>query len=179
VRFGRGHFGREVDHGQGVAEGAGRPGQQQGRTRAERLTVIRESFDGGKYVVQTNLDDGAAVAGDGPVVGAALFFRALRHGKDWRDLMGDKLVLEMLLEVQRLRTFAADARELLEQIEWLVDEGRQCVWCGAARDVFDKEGDIGTPRERLARDNHAGARSDDARRACPWLALYRAAEPRK
>jgi hypothetical protein len=46
------------------------------------------TLEGGKYTVE--------LAPDGRL-------RALRHGKEWRDLTGDKLVLALVHEVERLR----------------------------------------------------------------------------
>lgn len=48
---------------------------------------------GGKYtVIFEGLDDGAGS-----------HFHALRYGEPWRDLNGDKLMLEMLFEIERLK----------------------------------------------------------------------------
>lgn len=46
------------------------------------------NLDNGKYRVIEDLNNGV--------------FKALRHGEEWRDLTGDKLILSLVNEVERL-----------------------------------------------------------------------------
>lgn len=59
---------------------------------------ISESFDNGKYEVRFE-NDGKLYA--------------YRHGEEWRDLVGDNLILAMLHEVEQLRNNIEDAKSCL------------------------------------------------------------------
>lgn len=48
-------------------------------------------------------------------------FRALRYGEEWRSLTGDKLVLTMAQEIERLREIEADREVKASNLEKLVD----------------------------------------------------------
>ena len=66
------------------------------------MSIIQESFEDDKYRVFFH--NGA--------------MHALRHGKYWRELTGDKLVLCMLQEVEELRQFLKDTDNMNEFKEW-------------------------------------------------------------
>lgn len=47
--------------------------------------------------------------------------KALRHGKEWRDLTGDNLILNMGFEIEALRTQLAKANERVRELERKVE----------------------------------------------------------
>ena len=63
---------------------------------------MRHDFEDGKYTVIN--DNGNLVA--------------LRHGEQWRDLNGDKLVCSMLLEVDALKAQRDELLEACKEAEW-------------------------------------------------------------
>lgn len=50
--------------------------------------------------------------------------RALRHGDEWRSLVGDKLVLTMAQEIRRLEAELEEAREQAREISAVMEKVR-------------------------------------------------------
>lgn len=61
-----------------------------------------------------------------------------------------------------------EAKAIVEQVEWIEDNGRECAWCSATRHTFNRAEVIGTPAERKPRDNH--------RETCRWLTFIKGVE---
>jgi len=62
--------------------------------------MIRIELLDGKYTVVNELEEGGG-------------FRALRYGKEWRNLAGDNLVLAMAYEIEELREKLAETEDML------------------------------------------------------------------
>jgi len=63
----------------------------------------------GKYMVINELEEGGG-------------FRALRYGEEWRNLVGDNLVLAMAYEIEELREKLAETEVMLSNAFDGIDE---------------------------------------------------------
>lgn len=52
--------------------------------------MYKLNLDNGKYTIEEDLNNGK--------------FHALRYGADWRDLIGDNLILSLVNKIQELET---------------------------------------------------------------------------
>ena len=66
-------------------------------------------LDNGKYTVVNALNEGGG-------------FKALRYGEEWRNLVGDGLVLAMFHEIERLIEELSEAESLLSEAHDVMDD---------------------------------------------------------
>ena len=63
-------------------------------------------------------------------------FRALRYGKEWRDLTGDNLVAELALEIEELRAALQSQHEIQFQV-WRSTDSCMEFWSWDEADQYD------------------------------------------
>ena len=71
--------------------------------------MAKIELDGGKYTVVNELSEGGG-------------FYALRYGRVWSNLAGDKLALSMFHEIERLRNRLSECESLLSEAHDVMDD---------------------------------------------------------
>ena len=61
-------------------------------------------------------------------------FKCLRHGEEWRDLVGDGMVLALVQTVEQLRAHVAEVKDLLALAK--------CPCCDGSGAYYDNHGEV-------------------------------------